>query len=78
MLEPYNLQRHHRREDESQRHDLMFKIRNVLNIAFMLIAIVGVCFYLSGDAYRGIIIVLIAMAIKFAEATIRFMKQSIK
>ncbi len=48
-----------------------FAIRQVLNIAFMLLAVIGVVIYLTGDKTVGTIIVLIAMVFKMAECVLR-------
>jgi hypothetical protein len=51
------------------------QIRNVLNIIFMIGAVVGVYFYLKVDRIQGIYIILIAMCFKMAEATLRMFKK---
>ena len=49
-------------------------IRNCLNIIFMLSAIVGLVFYFTHHKETGIYIILIAMVVKFAEASLRMFK----
>ena len=49
-------------------------IRNWLNIIFMLGAVVGLGFYFTHHTETGIYIILIAMVIKFAEASLRMFK----
>ncbi|MBQ2208459.1 MAG: hypothetical protein II404_00660 [Prevotella sp.] len=49
-------------------------IRNWLNIIFMLGAIVGLVFYFNHQKETGIYIILVSMAIKFAEAALRMFK----
>ena len=44
------------------------QIRNVLNLIFMIVAVVGVVIYLTDDKTKGIIVILIAMCFKMAEA----------
>ena len=51
------------------------KIRNILNIIFMIGAVVGVYYYLSVDEIKGIYIILIAMCFKMAEASLRMFKK---
>jgi hypothetical protein len=50
------------------------KIRNILNLIFMLGAIVGVIWYLTKDRTEGTYIILIAMCFKIAESSLRMMK----
>ena len=47
------------------------RIRNVLNLIFMIVAAVGVIIYLTDDKTKGIIVILIAMCFKMAEASMR-------
>ncbi len=47
------------------------KLRNILNIIFMVGAIVGLLMYFYGDRFIGTIVIMIAMAIKIAESIIR-------
>ena len=54
--------------------DSFFAIRNVLNIFFMLLAIVGVVFYLTQQEQVGVIIVLVAMVFKMIECVLRFLR----
>ena len=51
--------------------DRFFTVRQVLNITFMLLAIVGVVFYLTGPFYLGVAIIMIAVVVKMAESVIR-------
>lgn len=52
----------------------LFWLRNLLNILFILIAIVGVAVYLLQDKTIGTYIVLGAMGIKIIETSLRIMK----
>ncbi len=59
--------------------DMVFYIRQVLNILFMLTAIVGVMMYcgVMGEGpveKQGIIVIIIAVSIKMAECMLRFKK----
>ena len=62
----------HRR---SAADDKYFKIRNVLNIIFMLGAIVGMGIFYFHDRTMGTIVILTAMAFKIAECCFRFIRQ---
>ena len=50
------------------------KIRNLLNIIFMIGAIVGVIYYLTKDRTIGTYIILISMCFKIAESSLRMIK----
>lgn len=50
-------------------------IRNILNIIFMVGAIVGVSIYYFSDKTTGIYIVLGAMVFKMAECCLRFFRR---
>jgi hypothetical protein len=53
------------------------KIRNWLNIIFMVLAVIGVILFLSKNEERhmtGLYIILISMVIKIAESSLRMMK----
>lgn len=67
-----SLPRHHRQEYKPR--DRFFRIRNVLNIIFMLGAVVGVAVYLFGNRTVGTVIILAAMVFKIVECCLRFIK----
>lgn len=50
------------------------KIRNILNIIFMIGAVVGVIWYLTSDKTIGTYIILISMCFKIAESSLRMIK----
>ena len=50
------------------------KIRNILNIIFMIGAVVGVIWYLTSDKTTGTYIILISMCFKIAESSLRMIK----
>ena len=50
------------------------KIRNLLNIIFLIGAIVGVIYYLTKDRTIGTYIILISMCFKIAESSLRMIK----
>lgn len=51
--------------------DRTLRLRNVLNIIFMLLAVAGVAVFLTVDSQRGIIVILVAMGVKIVESAIR-------
>lgn len=63
------LQRRHRDGQEQKNNHL--RLRNVLNIIFMLLAIVGVVVYCWSDHTRGAIILLVAVVFKIVESALR-------
>lgn len=65
-------QRAERRHEERQRKIKI--IRNILNLIFMLLALVGVAYYVLADKYVGSIIVIVAMSFKMVEASMRMIK----
>ena len=67
------IQRPIRRHKRQPQDDKYFVLRNVLNIIFMLGAIVGAIFYFTADGNTvGTIIILAAMTFKIAECCFRF------
>ncbi len=63
----------HRRRDDDRPKDQFLKLRNWLNIIFMVGAIIGVSIYLLSNHQVGIIIVLVAMVFKIVESALRFL-----
>lgn len=69
-----NTQLHHRRRgEESTRHNSSVKLRNWLNLIFMIGAVAGVLVYFFGDQTIGTIVILVAMVFKIVESAIRFL-----
>ena len=62
--------RKHTRKEE----DRYLKLRNVLNIVFLVLAIPGMIVYFYYEQVIGTIIILIAMMFKMVECVFRFMK----
>lgn len=50
------------------------RIRNWLNIIFMIMAVVGVIYYLTKDRTVGTYIILFSMCFKIAESSLRMIK----
>ena len=69
------MERRHRKPSSKQ--DSVFKIRQILNVIFIILAIVGCLMYsglLGGDErteMQGAIVAVIAIAFKFAECMLR-------
>lgn len=73
--ESTGLEHPHRFHRRPASEDKYFKIRNVLNIIFMLGAIVGMGVFYFHSRTMGTIIILTAMAFKIAECCFRFIRQ---
>lgn len=54
--------------------NLILKIRNVLNIIFMLGCVIGMIFYFKNDRDTGLYIIMVAVPFKIAESAIRLFK----
>jgi hypothetical protein len=63
---------HHYRKDDGFRKAGYLKVRNVLNIIFMLGAVAGVIVWATANQTVGIIIILASMAFKLVECALRF------
>lgn len=63
---------HHGRPNERQLR--MKKIRNWLNIAFMVIAMAGVIIYLAGNMTIGLYVIIASLPFKFVDAAIRILR----
>lgn len=63
--------RHHSR---SERSDRFFKIRNILNIIFMIGVVVGVIVRYCHDKTMGIVIILVSMVFKMFECCLRLIR----
>lgn len=50
------------------------QIRNLLNLIFMILAVVGVIYYLTKDRTVGTYIILFSMCFKIAESSLRMIK----
>ena len=50
------------------------QIRNVLNLIFMITAVIGVIYYLTEDRMVGTYIILFSMCFKIAESSLRMIK----
>ena len=64
-------QRHHSR---GERSDRFFMVRNILNIIFMIGAVVGVLVLYFHDKSMGTVIILVSMVFKMAECCFRLIR----
>jgi hypothetical protein len=71
-MDNQQLRRRRRGEDQPSK-DNFLRLRNWLNLIFMIGAVVGVLLYLFGDQTAGTIVVLVAMVFKMVESAIRFL-----
>lgn len=62
----------HRKNEEIK--DKLFMVRNIMNLIFILGAVVGLLFYFFWGRETGTFIILISMAFKFFECIFRFIK----
>lgn len=67
-----SVRHHHYRKEDGFREAGYLKVRNVLNLIFMLGALAGLIVYWKVDHTTGIIIILVAMAFKLVECALRF------
>lgn len=74
MIKPNKMEtirKHRKPEEEIDKH---FKLRNILNIVFMLGAVTGMLVYFFLATTTGTIIILTAMLFKIAECCLRFIR----
>lgn len=67
----------HKRGEEPQapRRGIVFIIRQILNILFMILALIGaIIYWVQDDSMMGIIIIITAVFFKMAECTLRAFK----
>ena len=72
QMENETIRRHRRPEEEKDRY---FKLRNILNILFMLGAVTGMLVYYFSAQATGTIIILTAILFKVAECCLRFIRK---
>lgn len=66
------LNRRRRGDDEAPRKNFL-RLRNWLNLVFMIGAVVGVLLYFFADQTVGTIVILVAMVFKIVETALRFL-----
>lgn len=62
-----------RRGPENARRDDSIRLRNWLNLIFMVGALAGILIYFFGDRTTGSVVILVAMVFKIIESAIRFL-----
>lgn len=70
----YAVRPHHRQRRliSYTKHDSMFKVRNSLNIAFILLALIGIILYMATEWHTAAyVIMLVGVVLKIAEVSIR-------
>lgn len=78
ITESYAVRPHHRQRRliEYDGRDKMFKVRNTLNIIFMILAVIGLILWTQTDWQNtGISIVLVGVALKIVEVLLRLFKK---
>ncbi len=72
----YAVRPHHKQKRLIDNNDDMLKYRNILNIIFMVLAIVGVIVYTQTD-YKttSTIILIVAVVLKFIEVALRMFRK---
>lgn len=66
--------RHHTKPSLYSGGDKFMMIRQVLNLIFMIGAIIGVIIFLTGNRTVGTIVILISMVFKIIECVLRFIR----
>ena len=71
----YAVKPHHRLKRLGEGGPGMLKVRDILNLVFMALAVVGVVLYLQSEQHTiATIILIVAVVIKFAEVAIRMFR----
>ena len=73
-FEEENVKRPERHHNRRERSDRFFMIRNILNIIFMIGAIMGVIVLYFHDKTMGIVIILVSMIFKMTECCLRLIR----
>lgn len=63
---------HRRRRELDPNKDQFLMVRQILNLIFMIGAVVGVIIFLTGNTVTGTIVILSSMVFKIAECGFRF------
>lgn len=66
--------RYHSRNQEENGKDRFLMLRQVLNILFMIGAVVGILLYFYQNKTIGTVVILVAMFIKMVECVFRLIK----
>ncbi|MBR5038286.1 MAG: hypothetical protein IKX65_06150 [Prevotella sp.] len=65
---------HSRNHQEEENKDRFLMLRQVLNIIFMLGAVVGVLLYFYQNKTMGTVVIVVAMVFKMVECVLRLLK----
>lgn len=65
-------ERHHRKPEGGK--GMLFILRQVFNVLFMVVGVIGAYLYFKGNDAMGIVVFVIAMAFKMAECALRIKK----
>ena len=65
---------HSRSHQEEENKDRFLMLRQVLNIIFMLGAVVGVLLYFYQNKTMGTVVIVVAMVFKMIECVLRLLK----
>ena len=65
----------HPRGEESQNSDKWFKLRNTLNVIFILGVIVGITIYFAWSETIGTCVLLTMIVVKIIECSLRLIKR---
>ncbi len=52
----------------------LFIVRNILNLLFMIIAVVGLVWYFAADRGTGLIIIICSIPLKMTSTVLRLLK----
>ncbi len=70
MMENYR-----RQQGDAPRSDKMLKVRNILNLIFMLCVVIGIIIYFNSGQTKSAYFFFAAIAVKMIEITIRLIKR---
>ena len=65
---------YHSRNNEEEKQDKYLTLRQILNVIFMLGAIIGILLYFYQSKSVGTVVILVAMFFKMVECVFRLLK----
>ena len=66
--------RYHSRDNEEEKQDKYLQLRQILNVVFMIGAVIGVLLYFYQSKNIGTVVILAAMFFKMVECVFRLLK----
>jgi len=66
--------RYHSRHNEEEKQDKYIQLRQILNVVFMIGAVIGVLLYFYQSKTIGTVVILAAMFFKMVECVFRLLK----